>query len=76
MIARKFRRIEDRVVKLAERRKPSRRSVLYDDEPASLAQGLPFVRVPRKCATVQEWIARYAPALENDGDVIPVAETG
>ena len=55
----KFRRIKDRVVKLIKAREPGRRSVLYDDEPASLARGLPFVRVPRKYATVQEWIARY-----------------
>ena len=57
----KFRRIEDRIVKLIKARVPGRRSVLYGDEPASLARGLPFVRMPRKCATVQEWIARYVP---------------
>jgi hypothetical protein len=39
----------------------ARRYCFYDDEVAEAeAQGLPYVLVPRVCATSEEWMERYA----------------
>jgi hypothetical protein len=56
------RSMKARIEKLEQVRKPTRRYVFYTDErDAAEAQGLPYILVPRPCATAEEWMAIYGP---------------
>jgi hypothetical protein len=40
--------------------RPRRYCFYYDEVAEAEAQGLPYVLVPRVCATSEEWMERYA----------------
>jgi hypothetical protein len=52
----KIRRIEERLAKVTRARRPGRRYVFrFGEEEQARAQGLPYVLMPKRVTTTQEW---------------------